>query len=378
MTKVLHGFVYLFLILAGAALWFELQLNSKRALLTDRNRMQEDYLVRIAATVEMKDAEPQDPLELKLDVSPVEAKIVDSPDTENQLEEYPSQLEKQALETFAWKQKEREQLRNVYVLDAEGNPVMDGNQPLKEGPGTEKELLDKLLKACVDQQARLNTTRDALPKLREKLEDLVAQLNKLKPEARQDKVTIVEKDEQIATLEGEKSALQDQMTKIKQQVQELNAEITSLKDEVTTAREEVEIKKEELDKEKQQTAQLKRLLRESMLAGSGGSRTGAGLAITSLPAGDKGKIIEVDNENMFVIVEFTPEAMKQMKGEDLKRAMPTLEFNVRRPGLEGKAGEFVGRVCLRQEIAGKNYAICDILGKWEQEKIQLDDIVFAN
>ena len=38
MNKFLHVLIYVFLALAAAALWFELQLNAKRALLTDRNR----------------------------------------------------------------------------------------------------------------------------------------------------------------------------------------------------------------------------------------------------------------------------------------------------------------------------------------------------
>ena len=50
MNKALHAFVYLFLALAGTALFFEIQLNEKRAELTDRNRMQEEYFVRRCCT----------------------------------------------------------------------------------------------------------------------------------------------------------------------------------------------------------------------------------------------------------------------------------------------------------------------------------------
>ena len=60
MNKALHAFVYLFLVLAGAALWFELQLNAKRTLLTDRNRLQEDTFIKIAKTIE-KDEAAKDP-----------------------------------------------------------------------------------------------------------------------------------------------------------------------------------------------------------------------------------------------------------------------------------------------------------------------------
>ena len=35
----------------------------------------------------------------------------------------------------------RSQLRAIYVLDAEGKPVMDGNEPLKRGKGTEDEMV---------------------------------------------------------------------------------------------------------------------------------------------------------------------------------------------------------------------------------------------
>ena len=379
MNKALHVFVYFFLILAGAALFFELQLSDKRKLLTDRNRMQEDYLLKIAGTIESAEADTTQTAEINKDVSAVEAKIVDTPETENVLEEYKPHLEQQALDTFAWGQNERQQLRNVYVTDFEGKVVMDGERPLMEGPGTEKEILEKLLDACTKQQARLNTTRDALAKLHKKLDEEVAEINKLKPEMRQDKVTIVEKNEKIAKLEGEKADLENQIVKIKAQIDELNAEITSLKDEVVTAHDETDAAKEELQKSQKLVEQLKKLLREAIAqqAGSGGS-TGAGMAVSSVPAGDKGKIINADNENMFAIVEFEPAAMKELKGNDLSRPLPVMEFGVKRAGFNGEAGEFVGRIRLRQEVPGKNYIICDILTNWEQDKLKADDVVFAD
>ena len=128
MSKVLHVLVYVFLGLAGAALWFELQLNEKRSELTDRNRMQEDYLVKIAKTIEKADPDKSAAFEIKKDASAVEAKLVDSPDMENVLSEYPAPLEQANLETFNW-ENSRQQLRTVYVLDENGKPLMDGNEP---------------------------------------------------------------------------------------------------------------------------------------------------------------------------------------------------------------------------------------------------------
>ena len=378
MNKVLHFLVYVFLALAGASLFFEMQLNAKRTELTDRNRMQEDYIVRIARTVEKGEPDKTATFEIRKDSSPVEARLVDSPDMDNVLEEYPAPLEQANLETYNWDgQSVRQQLRTVYVLDFEGNPVMDGNEPLKRGKGTEDELLSMLFESAKTQQSRLNTTRAALTDLRGKLESVVAELNKLKPDARQDKVTIVEQKDKIAKLEGEKSDLENQITKIKAQVEELNGEISSLKDEVATAKDETEAAKEETAKAKQLIESLRKMLKESIQT-QGSKSAGVGVAVTSLPAGDKGRIVDADNDDMFAIVEFTDEAMKELKGENRDRPLPSIELGVKRPGFKGEAGEFVGRVKLRQEVKGKNYVVCDILEAWEQDKLKENDVLFAD
>ena len=378
MNKLLHVLVYVFLVLAGVGLFFELELNKKRTELTDRNRMQEEYLIKVAKTIEKVEPAKDVVFEIKKDVSPVEARLEDSPDQENVLEGYAAELEQPNLDTSNWdNQTDKAQLHTVYVLDFEGKPVMDGNEFLKRGKGTEDELLSKLFESAKTQQARLNSTRAALTDLRGKLETIVNELNKLKPEARQDKVTIVEKNEKIAKLEEEKAELENQITKLKAQIDELNAEITSLKDEVAAAKDETEQAKEEVAKSKKTIDQLKQMLKSAIQTKGEGSASG-GVAVTSLPAGDKGKIVEADNENMFAIVEFTPEAIKELKGDDGSRPLPALELGVKRPGFKGEAGEFIGRLRLRQEVKGKPYVICDILGAWEQDKVAPNDVIFAD
>ena len=375
MNKVLHVLVYVFLLLAGAALFFELQLNEKRTELTKRNRMQEDFLVQIAKTVERVDPAKDANFEVKKDSSPVEARLVDSPDMENLLEEYPGSLEQTSLETFNW-DNQRDGLRHVFVLDpATGKPVMDAGEPQTRDSEEEK-MLKQLYEASKTQQARLNSTRSELAKMREKLEAVVAELNKLKPEARQDKVTIVEKNEKIAKLEEEKANLENQITKLKAQIDELNTEITSLKDEVAAAKDETEQAKEEVAKAKKVIEHLEQALKASLQ--SRGDRIANRQGVSSLPAGDKGKIVEADNEDMFVIVEFSEVAMKELKGDDLSQPIPPMEFGVKRPGFKGEAGEFVGRIRLRQEVRGKNYVVCDILGAWEQDKLKVNDVIFAD
>ena len=375
MKTFLHVLVYVFLILAGAGLFFELQLNDKRTELTKRNRLQEDCFVKLAKTIEKAEPAKDAVFEIKKDSSPVEARLVDVPDTENLLEDYPAPLEQRDLETYNW-DNQREGLRHVFVLDFEGKPVMDGNEPQTRGSDEDK-LLNSLFDSAVEQQKRLNSTRAALTDLRGKLESVVNELNKLKPEARQDKVTIVEKDEKIAKIEGEKTELESKITKLNAQIDELNADISSKNDEITNLKGENEANKEELANKDKAIAQLKQMLKEAIQV-SGGSSAGAGQAVSSIPAGNKGKIIEADNDNMFAIVEFTSETMKELKGEDGTRPLPALELGVRRPGFKGEAGEFVGRLRLRQEVKGKNYVVCDILGAWEQDKLKANDIIFAD
>lgn len=376
MNKVLHVLVYVFLVLAGAALYFELQLNAKRTELTDRNRLQEDCFVKLARTIEKAEPDKTATFEIKKDASPVEAKLVDSPDMENVIEEYPAPLEQANLETYNL-DASRQQLRTVYVLDAEGKPVMDGNEPLMRGAGTEQDLLDKLFESAKLQQSRLNSTRAALTDLRGKLEAVVNEINKLKPEARQDKVTIEEQKAKMEKLEEEKTGLENQITKIKGQIGELNGEITSLKDEVTTAKDETEAAKEETAKAQKLIEQLKNLLKQSVQTTSGQSSSSAA-AVTTLPAGDKGVVIEADNENMFAIVKFSDETMKDFKGENNDKSLPLMELGVKRPGFKGAAGEFIGRIRIRQEVKGKPYVICDILGAWAQDAMKANDVIFAD
>ena len=377
MNKALHVLVYLFLILSAAALWFEIELNKKRTLLTDRNRLQEEYVIKIASTVENVFSNDTATTETKKDVSPIEAKIVDIPETENVLEDYNVYLEQSNLETFSWDNPEtKKQLRNVYVLDFEGNIVMDGNVPETKGPGTERELLELLLDGASKMQSKLNTTRAELVKLHKIIDEQVEELNKIKPLARADKVTIVEKNEKIAKLEEIKADLENQIVKIKAQIDELNAEITSLKDEVVTAQDETAAAKEELQKSQKLVEQLKKLIQE--MINERNRTNGDPNNITSLPAGDKGKVIEADNENMFAVVEFDAKTMKELKGDNLDHPIPNIELGVKRPGFHGEAGEFVGRLRLRQEVREKNYIICDILGPWKQDDIKPDDIIFAD
>ena len=48
-----------------------------------------------------------------------------------------------------------------------------------------------------------------------------------------------------------------------------------------------------------------------------------------------------------------------------------------RKGFKGPAGEFVGKVALRQSVSGKNFVIADILGDWSQAPVEKGDVIFS-
>ena len=384
MNKALHLVVYLILIAAVAALVFEKSLFDKRALLGDRNRMLEDYIVKIANTIEKADA-PRSMVapEAKKDVSPIEARQIDSPEMSNLLEEYNAQLEAGNLETFKWDTSQvRLQLRQLYYLE-NGQTVPDVanyNKPMTKGKGTMAELLDQLLERAKAQQASLNTTRSALAELRGKFEAEVSDYNKLKPEVRAAKVNEDELKQKVSQVNQEKMVLEEQLTKLKSRVEEQSGEITSLKDEVSTAKDETAVAKEEcaaLEKKVQQLQKLMQQMAQQQSQSAGAPVAGGASAVTSLPAGNKGKVADVNNKLMFCVIEFSDEAMDQMIGSARNTALPALTLGVLRKGFKGAAGEFIGKIRLRQSVAGKNFVIADILGDWSQAPMEKGDVIFA-
>ena len=380
MNKALHALVYLILAVAAAALYFEYNLYGKKELLKDRNRQLEDYLVKVANTIEKADApKASASIDAGKDVSPVEAKDVDDPEKENLLEDYKAQLEEANLETLAWDTDEvRRQLRAYYKVDEEGNPEADSLDGgfVKKGPGTAQELLDRLFDRAKAQQAKLNTTRAELKSVREKLITLVGEYNKLPPALRSEKKTVEEKKTQISELEEAKAAVEEQLAKTKSQVEDLNSEVKSLKDEVSTAKDETEAVKEELAKSEKLVEQLKKLLQRAPATSTATTAAPGQSSVAAVTHGDKGKVVAVEGALNFCVIEFTEDAMKELLGPELQGALPQLEMFLKREGFNGPAKNIVGRVRLRQNVQGKRLVIADILGDWKQTEVLKGDVVF--
>ena len=120
-------------------------------------------------------------------------------------------------------------------------------------------------------------------------------------------------------------------------------------------------------------------LQDGAGAQSGGASGGqGGSAVTSMPTGEKGKIAAVDNKLMFCVIEFSDDAMKELLGPERQNQLPALTLAIRRKGFKGPAGEFVGKVALRQSVSGKNFVIADIIGDWSQAPLEKGDVVFSD
>lgn len=377
MGKVLRIFVYIILVLSAVSLFFAWKLFEKRELLGARNRVFEDSFIKIARTVEAADPADAAAPSVQKDISEVSDRELVNPERDAVLEAYPMKLEQQNLPTLDFGSTDKRlQLRSYYVLDAEGKPVPDpvDNKPSTKGPGSMQELMDQLFERSKIQQATLNKTRSELTKMRELATVSVEEINRLKTDSRATKVALKGEKEKVVTLTSEKETLEGRVAKLNAEKRELTAELTDAKNEIETLNEDKVTLTEDLAKIRQAFDELK-----AHYAGKktpAGQAAGDSVALTALSAGDKGSVIEANDELKFVIINFSDDAMVEMLGEERQNALPQFEMNIRRPGRQSASGEFVTRVKLRQAVRGKNLVVADILNDWQQVPVEKGDVVF--
>ncbi|MDD2348882.1 MAG: hypothetical protein PHG74_09865 [Kiritimatiellae bacterium] len=377
MAKVLRVLVIIILILSAVSLFFAHKLFEKRELLTKRNSVLEETFIKVAKTIEGQDPAEADAPSVMKDTSEVSDRELTNPEKQAMLEGYPIKLEQQNLPTLDFGNTEKRlQLRCLYRVDGEGNYILNpvDNKPDTKGPGTMQELMDQLFDRAKAQQASLNKTRAELSKMRDQFTASIDEINKLKTDGRAAKVELKGEKEKVATLTTEKTALETSVTRLTAEKRELTAELADAKNTIETLNEDKVNLTDDLAKLREQNEELKK-----RLSGQG-SRPGAvapaqGMA-TAPTAGDKGKIIEANDELKFAIIELSDDAIAELLGPERQNALPQLEMNVRRTGRQSAAGEFVTRIKLRQAVRGKNFVVADILNDWQQAPVEKGDVVF--
>lgn len=337
-----------------------------------------EQIVKVAKTIEAADAPDVPAPELQKDISEVSDRELANTEKKSVLEGYAIKLEQQNLPTIdLGSTDKRRQLRNYFAVDANGQPVLDpiDKKMTVKGPGSMQELLDQLFERAKTQQATLNKTRSQLTKLRESLTVCVGDINKVKGEARTSKKDAKEAREQTVALQAEKETLETRIAKLTAEKKELSAEVADAKNEAERLNEEKVTLNDELAKTKENNEELKK-----RMSGNGNrvavAANSSVAANVTLSAGDKGKIIETNDELKFAIVEFSNDAMTEMVGADRQNPLPQLEMNVRRSGRQSASGEFVTRIKLRQAVRGKNFVVADILSDWQQATVEKGDVVF--
>jgi len=379
MGKLLRVLVYVVLVLSVVSLFFATKLFGKREVLTMRNSVLVDQIVKVAKTIEAADAPDAPAPELQKDISEISDREVANTEKESVLEGYAIKLEQQNLPTLdLGSTDKRKQLRNYYAMDANGQPALDpiDKKMTAKGPGSMQELLDQLFERAKAQQVTLNKTRAQLTKLRELLTASVGDVNKVKTEARTAKKEAKEAREQATAALAEKETLETRIAKLTAEKKELAAEVADAKNEAERLNEAKVTLNDELAKVKETNEELKKRM------SGGGNRVAVAMADASaaanvtLSAGDKGKIIEANDELKFAIIEFGDDAMTEMVGSDRQNPLPQLEMNVRRIGRQSASGEFVTRIKLRQAVRGKNFVVADILSDWQQVTVEKGDVVF--
>jgi len=376
MGKLLRVLVVVILVLSVFALFFANKLFAKKEILSKRLNVLEEQVVKVAKTIEAQDAADVAAPELQKDISEVSERELANPEKESVLENYAAKLEQQNLPTIDFGSTEkRRQLRNYFALNSDGSEILDplDNKPTTKGPGSMREILDQLFDRAKAQQATLNKTRAELAKMRELLTSSVGDVNKLKGEGRTTKKELKDSRDQLTTVQGEKEALEGRVAKLTAEKKELAAEAADAKSEVERLNGEKVSLGEDLAKAQVTIEELKKRLQ------GGGNRPAASdnaVAVASLTAGDKGKIIETNDELKFAIIEFSNDAMAEMLGPERQNALPQLEMNVRRAGRQSAAGEFVTRIKLRQAVRDKNLVVADILSDWQQTAVEKGDVVF--
>ncbi|MDR2850037.1 MAG: hypothetical protein LBW77_05800 [Verrucomicrobiota bacterium] len=376
MSKVLRGLVVVILLLSGIALFFAVALFNKQELLSGRNRVYEDQVIKLAKTVEAADAADAEVPNVQKDVSDVTDRELANPEKTAVLEGYPIRLEQQQLPALDFgSDDKRLQLRSYYQLGPDGKYALDAvdNKPSTKGPGTQQALLDLLLDRAKAQSASLNKTRAELTKMRENFTASVSEINKLKGDGRVVKVELKGEKEKVATLTTEKSELETRVTKLNSEKRELSAELADAKGEAEKLRED----KVSLEADLAKLNERYEILLAKIKTGTGPAVPQGPTVASSAPtAGDKGKIIEANDELKFAIIELSDDAISELLGNERQNALPQLEMNVRRSGRQSAAGEFVTRIKLRQAVRGKNFVVADILNDWQQTPVEKGDVVF--
>ena len=365
--KVLTVFIFLFSVFAFV---MGVMNYNKRELLIGRTTMLERYVTSLALTIETEQPEFEGaPSHTEWDLDEVTDRANDDPAMSDFWGSYSNALEVSG-QSFVrlGTEKNRQKLATYYQTEmVDGKPRIKKDfqgRPVTEGPDTMHDLLEDTLDRAKAQLERLNATRAELIKMRNALNEVAGLLNEEKKLRRENlstitqlrqkieelENTIVEKDNQIARLEREKAELQDTIASLNQQIEEKDQKI--MEQETTIQR-----LKDEIDK---------LITHRPKDPGAAGTQAVANL---TLAPGVKGRVIEVNRELSFVIVQLTPEAAAEITPNG---TFAPVDMMVYRKGADGEK-VIVTRVRILNPPGADHMTVAENLYGWEQTPVEIGD-----
>lgn len=365
MAKLLRFLIVVLLLLAVTSFVLAVMLYHKRQMLKGRTQQLEDTVMLLAATVEPEapaaDIEPEYPAR---DIDAVTAKLVENPERSKFWETYEHDLEQVGPKTMDLREK-RHQLMRYYQRDPVTLEIIRDpltGEPLTDGPGTMRELLDDVLDKATEQYVRLNDTREELTGTRKELVKTVTELNSRKQGLRLALHTVLERDGTIAQLE-------DTVRSRDRTIEGHVEHIAELELDVREKKLKLEDNEDTIHQLKTDVAFLNKRIVDIL-----SSNMVPGEVWAELSPGLKGTVEAINDEYHFVVLKLTSEFMKQyLKGLEKGYLKPDPNLMVIRG--EGVDEKFVTKVRLRRVYPKKLIATADILSNWQQMAVKEGDAV---
>lgn len=371
--KLLQVLTIVLLVLSGVALTFSFMLFSKRELLKGRVLALEKGVMTLSSLLEL----PQDPEQkpnafTEKDVADVTAEPVTDPTRATFWKDYPLHLEDvdKPMATIR-----RDDLAQYYKTDAiSGKPVKNA-MGLNEttGEGTLDATLNKVRDAAQYELDRLNETRHRLRAIREELVKTIEELNDGKQRLRQSLGTIAERNTTIAGLE-------DNVRTLEANVANLEGEKRTLEDQIATQEQKITEQTETIQQQNDTIASQRKKIEDLTVAsksgGDGKSQVMSGLVERTLQAGPKGRVVSVNSDWSYVVLELNEDCLKEIDAlrEALQKngstGIPTVELFLKR------GDSFISKVKLVQIKRDQNLAIADVLPDWQQAPVKTGDIAY--
>ncbi len=377
LLRVLTVFIFILSILAFVMGYANF---TQRELLIGRTHMLQEYVTKIAKTIEVGQPElpeddPNSPYEfepVEWDLDDVTAREIETPLTSDYWDSYSNALEVAGtsfvrLDTEAME----DELRHYYLTRMEDGKevvVKDGQgRPRTKGAGTMHDRLEDVLARATAQLNRLNRTREQLIDLRQHLNEVAGLLNEEKKERRANLRTIEELKAEIARLNDVIVTKDNEIAKLNREKLELEDEVQNLNAQIVEKDQTIQEKQAEIERLKERVTYLEGVMGENPgnnMAGAGGAAAASG----TLTPGVKGKVVGVNRDLSFVIVELTEQAAAELVANG---AFQPVDMDVHRPGLD----TIVTRLRITNPPSAARITIGDNVFGWEQTPVQVGDEV---